>query len=101
MIHVDVKKTGRIPTEAVTGAGDGCKVKRIEGRGTAPKAAGIAECENPQVLTGNGACYRALAFAAVLAETGISHKSARPTDLSQTARSNASVGYCWRNGPTP
>jgi len=31
-----------------------------------------------RVLTDNGSCYRSRAFAAVLAETGISHKRTRP-----------------------
>ena len=54
-----------------------------------------------RVLTDNGACYRSLAFAAVLAEAGISHKRTSPTGHRQTAKSNASTASSWRNGPTP
>lgn len=52
------------------------------------------------VLTDNGACYRSQDWMKELIAGGALPRRTRPTDLRRTARSSASTGRCWRNGPT-
>jgi hypothetical protein len=126
MIHVDIKKLGRIPD------GGGHRILgRVHGEANS-RARNLAQgrrTDRGQVrgysfihhavddhsryvyseilpdetqATASAFMQNAIAaFAAVLAEAGISHKLTSPTGHRQTAKSNASTASSWRNGPTP
>ncbi len=82
LVHLDVKKLGRIPS----GGGH---------RGHSLHAISVI-----RVLTDNGIGYRSRVFRTALADGGVRHRRTRPYRPQTNRRWSGSTAPCWRSGPT-